>query len=105
MRRTRHKITFADSQDRSALLWGQIGIGNREIQRRSGMTDSQINYRLAKGKKGLGLEHGFRVEWRNGNHPLLEKIMKEYAHVMIKEIERKLVPQFAHPEPKVKVVE
>lgn len=104
----RHKITFEDSQDESSLLLGQIGIGNREIMRRSGLTNCQITYRLAKAKRLLGRDHGFRVDWRNGNHPLLERIMKDYASIMVREIQTKLVPKIVHPTPKVvkvKVVE
>jgi hypothetical protein len=74
-------------------------IGNRELMRITGLTDSQINNRLRKAKNGLGMEHGFRVNWRNGNHPLFQRMLKDYRGVMLLDIKRKLVPLYAHPTP------
>lgn len=105
MRRTRHKVTFAYGPDKWALLWGQIGLGNRGIMRETGLRDSQITFRLHKAKKGLKRKKGFRVAWRDGDHPLMARFMAEFSSVMIEEIDRKLTPLYAHPEPKVKVVE
>jgi hypothetical protein len=99
MRKTLHRITFQDRDDQEVLLQAQIGIGNRELMRITGLTDSQINNRLRKAKNGLGMEHGFRVNWRNGNHPLFQRMLKDYRGVMLLDIKRKLVPLYAHPTP------
>jgi hypothetical protein len=99
MRKTRHTITFQDKSEQEVVLQAQIGIGNRELMRITGLTDSQINNRLRKAKNGLGMEHGFRVNWRNGNHPLFQRMLKDYRGVMLLDIKRKLVPLYAHPTP------
>lgn len=97
----RHQVTFEADTEQQALMCAQIGIGNREIARRTGLSDHQITYRLHKAKLGLGREHGFRVDWRNGNSPYQDRVLRELQSVMRQEIERKLVPLYVHPTPKV----
>lgn len=99
--KSKHKITFEAPQDQKPILMGQFGIGNREIMRQSGLSDAQVTYRLSKAKKYLGRDHGFRTDWRNGNHPLLSRIMSDYGQILIKELERKVVPVLEHPTPKI----
>lgn len=100
-RLARDSITFEGMTDQNAVILAQVGIGNKEIRRQTGFTDSQVTYRLSKAKRLLEHKHGFRVDWRNGNHPLLERILKDYAAIMVKEIEHDLVPKIIVPTPKV----
>lgn len=100
MRATRHKVTFENPVDQQIIVWAQLGIGNRAIMQRADRSDSQVTYRLAKAKRVFGLGVGFRVNWRNGNHPLLQTILSDYSGVLVKEIERSIVPKLIHPTPK-----
>jgi hypothetical protein len=101
MRHTRRKIAFVALDDREVLIRAQIGIGNSEIGRLTGFTKGQIHYRLAIAKREFGMDKGFRVNWRNGNHPLVNRILRDYRAIMESEIDRKLVPKLIHPEPEV----
>lgn len=101
MKLARHQITFEGIRDQQALLRAKIGIGNREIARITGLTDNQINYRLAKAKRMEEKDEGYRVAWRHGNNPLVDRILRDYSKIMIKEIERKIVARIIHPTPKV----
>ena len=101
----RRRVTFEDPDDQEALIQAQIGIGNREISRVTGLSGSQITYRLSQAKRRLGREHGFRVDWRNGNHPLFKRMLSDYSAIMRKEIERRIVPQIVHPTPKAVTIQ
>lgn len=101
MRRTKHKITFEIPADQQVVVHAQLGLGNKAIMRSTNRSDGQINYRLNKARKLMGLCVGFRVNWRNGNHPLFAKILEDYSGVLVREIERTLVPKIIHPTPKI----
>lgn len=93
-------ITFEDKFDMRALLLAQLGQGNRYIKLETGLTDNQINYRLAKAKRVAEKQFGYRVDWRNGNHPLLKRMLMDYSAVMIKDIERTVSSKIEHATPK-----
>ena len=100
-RKKQYLITFDGGEDQKALILAQLGIGNKEIARRTGLSSGQINYRCHKAKVTEGVPSGYRVGWRNGEHPLLKHIMQDYSGVLKLEIERKIVPKLVHPTPKM----
>lgn len=101
----RHQITFEASSDQEALVLAKLGQGNRYIGLQTGLTPGQITYRLNKAKAAEENDHGYRVDWRNGNSPMLQRILKDYAGVMAREIERKVVPKIIHATPKtIKII-
>lgn len=102
MKRKTSIITFEAPTDLSAVLHARVGIGNREIARLTGLSDGQITYRLTKAKRVSGNAQGFRVSWRNGNDPLLGRIMRDYAHIMAREVERKITARIVHPTPRIR---
>ena len=95
----RRKITFQDSDDQEVWFQAQLGIGNRELNRVTNLTDSQITYRVSLIKKQLGQDHGLRVAWRNGEHPLFQRILKDYHSVMLADLRRNVIPKLVHPTP------
>ena len=97
----RHQITFETGLDQDALVLAKLGMGNRFIRLKTGLSDGQITYRLTKAKQAEENDHGYRVDWRNGNSPLLSRVLRDYAGILVREIERKVVPKIAHPTPKI----
>lgn len=97
---TRHTVTFETDAEQDVIIKASIGIGNKELMRTTGFSDSQITYKLAKVKRFLGRTRGFRVDWREGKHPLLVRILTDISSVMRLNIERDLVPKIVHPTPK-----
>lgn len=102
----RPQITFEVGSDQDALVMAKLGMGNRFIRLKTGLSDGQITYRLTKAKQAEENDHGYRVDWRNGNSPLLSRILRDYAGVIRREIERKIVPRIVHATPKtIRVIE
>jgi hypothetical protein len=104
MKRKTHLITFEAISDQQALILAKLGQGNRFIELETGLTSGQITYRLNKAKATEGNDHGYRVNWRNGNSPMLQRILKDYSGILAKEIEKKVVRVLVHPEPKTVVL-
>ena len=97
---TPHKVTFETPEEQDCLIEAQFGLSNRSLERKFGFKDGQITYKLAKAKKALGRKEGFRVAWRNGHHPLYERVVADYRAIMRAEIEQDLVPLIVHPTPR-----
>lgn len=101
MKRSPNKILMDLDTFKLATDLAQIGIGNRAIERDTGLSNGQITYRCGVYKKGMELKEGLRVGWRNGKHPLLRRVLADVRGVMDREFERRLLPQFVHPTPEI----
>lgn len=96
----RHIVRFErGSQECDATMLAMIGVCNREISRRTGLTDSQVTYRLHKAKVLGSHDHGFRHQWRYGNSGLVDKVLHDYQGVIALEIERTIAIRLDHPSP------
>lgn len=95
----RRMVTFQTTDDQEIWLRGQLGQSNRELKRVTGQTDGQIHYRLRVLKHALELETSLRGAWRNGSHPLFDKIMRDYKSVMMADLKRRVIPVLTHPTP------
>lgn len=96
----RHLVRFErGSDERDAVHLAMAGICNKEIMRRTGLTDSQITYRLHKAKEQGQYDQGFRMSWRYGNSPLLDKFLSDVQGVMDLEIDRRVQIKIDHPTP------
>lgn len=96
----RHLVTFEFGADREALLLAKLGMGNRYIRLKTGLSSGKITYRLHKAKQLEENDHGYRVDWRNGNSPLLDRMLQDYAGILEREIDRRVVVKIVHPTPK-----
>lgn len=99
-RMAKHIVTFEAGSDQDALVLAKLGMGNRFIEQSTGLSSGKITYRLTKAKRAEENQYGYRVDWRNGNSPLLGRILRDYQGVLEREIERKIVPRIVHPVPK-----
>jgi hypothetical protein len=100
MRKSLHKITFAASTDARAVVLAKLGLGNKAIQGRTGLSDGQISYRLGKHKRIWREEIGYRQSWRLGESVLVNDIIQDLAAVMTEDVQRHTPPKIAHPTPK-----
>lgn len=96
----RHLWTYETESQQLVLNMARIGMCTREIMRVTGYTECQVTYALHKAKVTAEMEQGFRMRWRWGNDPLAERILRDYSAIMVREIERKIVPRIQHPTPK-----
>lgn len=95
----RHLWTFESGDQQLMLNMARIGLSTKEIMRVTGYSECQVVYALHKAKVSAEMEQGFRVRWRCGNDPLTERILRDYSAIMVREIERKIVPKIQHPTP------
>lgn len=98
---SRHQWTYETSDQQMLLNMARIGLSTREIMRVTGYTESQVTYALHKAKVCAEMDQGFRVRWRCGNDPLVDRVLKDYAAIMVKEIRRDICPKIAHLTPEV----
>ena len=96
----RRKVTFEDERDQAVWLRGQLGASTRQLMHYSGETKGQVLYRLRVLKNTLGLTVAVRQRWRDGQHPLFQRILRDYQSVLMADLERKVIPQLVRPTPK-----
>jgi hypothetical protein len=88
--------------DQRALILLQLGQSDKFVGLETGLTPGQISYRQRKAKANspyVDMPGSWRTMWRNGNNPLLEIILKDYARIMAKEIELTITPKISHVTP------
>lgn len=103
---TRAIVLFAKgSIERLVTRMAMGGASTAKIMRKTGLTESRVNYRLAKAKREGDYSVGFRQQWRNGNNPLFDQFMDDYQAVMEAEIDDRIEPNIEHPTPEVVKVE
>lgn len=93
-KRAARKITVDVAEFFAVFRLKRIGIGVKEIMRRTGLSQSQITYRAHMAKVALGTMNGLSVEWRNGNHPQLKSIMANLEAVEQKSFEQNVLTHF-----------
>lgn len=93
----RRSVTFESAADHEIWLRGQFGQSNSEMRRLTNQSNGQINYRLRVLKQTLGLDSSLRSRWRNGNHPLLKQILRDYRAVLLADLMKNVVPVLVHP--------
>jgi hypothetical protein len=103
---SRHQWVFETHDQQMLLNMARIGLSTKEIMRVTGYTSSQVSYALHKAKVCAEMDQGFRVRWRCGNDPLVDRVLRDYAAIMVREIKRDVCPKIVHPTPEtVKVKE
>lgn len=99
--KSRHKIVFDRDTDIEAVVLAQLGYSTHLIKERTGLSDSQIVYRLGKAKRaeGLPVGEGFRTQWRAGTSTMARTILATYAPRMRREVRKTLPSKFVTPFP------
>lgn len=90
------KVTFRTPGDAMVVVLAQLGFSTHLIRVRTGLTESQITYRLHKAKGLEKNKYGYRVAWRNGTSKVAQTILSEYEMVMQKDIQRRLPVLIEH---------
>lgn len=69
--RTRHKILFDGrvALDVTVVSMAMMGMSTKAIAQETGLSLSQVSYRILKAQHGEGIEKGYRYAWRNGTSP------------------------------------
>lgn len=98
MKHTKRNILMAIEPFKRAVALARLGIGTREIARRTKLTECQITYRKGVYKQEMKFEHGLSTLWRNGENPILDEMLNDATKVMEYEFEREFLPQIVIPE-------
>ena len=74
----RKAVTFLDPTDIEVVALAKLGGSSAMISERTGLSMSQITYRVTKAKIGEGMEkgNGYRTDWRNGTSPYYQLMSK-----------------------------
>lgn len=77
----RLRVTFTEPSDIEVVVRGMLGQGTAAIMAATGLSASQVQYRLTKAKLADGLPsgHGYRRQWRDGTSPLSRQILGAMA--------------------------
>lgn len=94
------RVTFARSEDAIALALAELGASTKLIRQQTGLTESQVTYRLHKAKGLEKKKKGYRVAWRDGDSDLFRRVQRDYLVVTMKDIQRKLPVLIEHPPAK-----
>lgn len=81
-----------------AVALARLGIGTKEISRRTKLTECQVVYRKGVYKKEMRFEAGLSTLWRNGQNPILDVMLSDATAIMEQEFEREFLPQIVVPE-------
>jgi len=97
----RHRITYLDDVDVEVVLRAQLGQSTKFIQAQTGLTPSQITYRLVKAARAQGFKprDGYRTQWRNGTSPVAQRIFHDFAPELHRQLHDTLPRHFIQPRP------
>ena len=73
------RVTWMTEPELECAIMGALGIGNRGITKRTGLTDCQVNYRLRK----AGIK---RADYRNGESEMAELVLRRQIPSRISEV-------------------
>lgn len=103
MKTNRHKITFEDTKDIEVIVLAQLGRSTESIREATGLSESQIQYRLHKAKTAEGYHkgHTYRSEWKSGTGEMAQAVANVFLPKGRVRVSRTLPPLFEHPTPEV----
>lgn len=99
--KTRHRITYELETDIVTVALASMGRSTKQIQRATGLSASQITYRLAKAKRGEGMSEGYRTAWRNGTSETARLIEETFLGSVKDHVADVLPPLFKRPPAQV----
>lgn len=95
------KVTFETDHDADVVALAKLGIGDKYIVAQTGLSPSQVSYRLNKAKKLEGHEDGYRVQWRTGSSDVLRHVLMDMRAALRLDVKRNLPGKLHHPTPEV----
>ena len=99
----RHVVNFENATDLETVVLAKLGLSGKYIAEQTGLSPSQITYRLSKGKglEGYSKGHTYRGEWRNGTGTLVRDAITMMVPHLRKEAKATLPKLVQHPTPEV----
>lgn len=97
----RHKITYELDQDVRVVVLAEMGRSTKHITHLTGLSESQVNYRLTKAKRAEGLKQGYRTGWREGTSAAAQMADKLLSGRLQARVQTELPPLFTKPKIKV----
>lgn len=98
-RHTRHKIVYDGSivGDIEVVMLAMSGMTTKAIAQETGLSPTQVQYRISKAQRGEGLEIGYRAQWRSGSSPWLKQFRRVVQPAMAHHIKTTLPKKFTTP--------
>lgn len=101
MKRAKRTILMDMKKFKLAARLARFGRGNKIIQAKTGLTDSQITYRCATYKQVTGMPKGLRRTWSSSDDPVIDQIIEDLGAVFDAEFEHQFLPKIVHPTPQM----
>ena len=95
--KTQHMlVNFELESDQRCVALAQLGMSSAFISEETGLSGSQIYYRLTKAKKAEGYEagHTYRSEWKNGSSFAARTVINSLGQQLKADAERRLPKLF-----------
>lgn len=102
MKSNQHRIRFEAEEEILCAVMAQLGRSTAAISMATKLSPGQVDYRIGKAKRLLGLPsgQGFRTQWRLGIGPAVEEVERHCLDRLIRQAERELPPLIGRPTPK-----
>jgi hypothetical protein len=87
-----HLVVFkAGSDEDFVARYGMLGLCTRAIAAKTGLSEGQVQYRLAKG----GVKRAGKDGYRNGTNQFAKKVLAVGVRMARAEVANKIAPKFA----------
>ncbi len=76
--KSKHKILFDGriALDVTVVSMAMMGMTTKAIAKATGLTPSQVSYRIIKAQKAEGVDDGYRGAWRSGSSPYCQQVKR-----------------------------
>ena len=76
--KSKHKILFDGriALDVTVVSMAMLGMTTKAIAKATGLSPSQVSYRIIKAQKAEGVDNGYRGAWRSGSCPYCQQVKK-----------------------------
>jgi hypothetical protein len=101
--KTKHLVTYENIQELNCVIMAQLGIGTEAICEETGLSPSQVTYRISKAQHLEGYEkrHTYRSEWRRGTGHAVRSALRNAGPSMRQDAKLTLPKLISHPTPEV----
>lgn len=95
----RHQIVYDGGveEDVTVVMMAMAGLTTAAIAQATGLTMSQVQYRISKAQWAEGVAVGYRAQWRAGTSSLFQRFQKTVAPSLRRHVQQELPKFFAKP--------
>lgn len=87
-----HQIVYTKFVDMLVVARSMQGMSTKAIANETGLSESCVQYRILKAQHSVNLK--FRADYRNGDGPLVARMLKSTEKVALDYISDVIAPQF-----------